>query len=405
MQRTIIKNKNFVFLWIGHFISHSGDSIYAIALPWMILEMTGSKTLTGLVSMSAYLPALIFGLYAGVIVDYYNRKRVMIVSDILRALLVAVIPLSIIYGFVTPLLIGFITFLLASFATFFYPARDSLIPSITTAAELPIANSAIAISGQMSHLMGPLFVAIGMAIFGLTHLFTANSISFIFSIIMISMIVTPIQKITSYKESSQIQSLLNGIKYVKLNKGISTLLILTVANNIFIMGPAIIGLQVFVKEILNENLVVLALLEGAMASGMIIGSVIFLAAIKRFCPANILLFGLVLDGCTFSIMYFVQSNYEAILVLFIHGIGIPLITIARTTLIQMTVPENLRGRLFSMIYMSVMGTTAISIGLTGVILEYFEADILFFIIGVCAALCALIGLISENFISLGQRVN
>ena len=121
MQRTIIKNKNFVFLWIGHFISHSGDSIYAIALPWMILEMTGSKTLTGLVSMSAYLPALIFGLYAGVIVDYYNRKRVMIVSDILRALLVAVIPLSIIYGFVTPLLIGFITFLLASFATFFIP--------------------------------------------------------------------------------------------------------------------------------------------------------------------------------------------------------------------------------------------------------------------------------------------
>ena len=58
-----------------------------------------------------------------------------------------------------------------------------------------------------------------------------------------------------------------------------------------------------------------------------------------------------------------------------------------------------------MIYMSVMGTTAISIGLTGVILEYFEADILFFIIGVCAALCALIGLISENFKSLGQKVN
>ena len=405
MSRGIIKNRNFVFLWIGHLISHAGDSIYAIALPWMILEMTGSKVLTGLVSMSAYLPALIFGLYAGVVVDHYNRKRVMIVSDILRALLVAIIPASIVFGFVSPLLIGVITFALSSFATFFYPARDSLIPNITTAAELPSANSAIAISGQMSHLMGPLFVAIGMAIFGLTHLFTANSISFIFSIIMISMIVTPIQKITSHKENSKIQSLLNGIKYVKLNKGISTLLILTIVNNIFIMGPAIIGVQVFVKEILKGNLVVLALLEGAMASGMIIGSVIFLAAIKRFHPVNILLFGLVLDGCTFSIMYFVQSNYEAILVLLIHGIGIPLITVARTTLIQMTVPENLRGRLFSMIYMSVMGTTAISIGLTGVILEYFEADILFFIIGVCAALCALIGLISENFKSLGQKVN
>ena len=104
MSRGIIKNRNFVFLWIGHLISHAGDSIYAIALPWMILEMTGSKSLTGLVSMSAYLPALIFGLYAGVVVDHYNRKRVMIISDILRALLVGVIPVSIVYGFVSPLL-------------------------------------------------------------------------------------------------------------------------------------------------------------------------------------------------------------------------------------------------------------------------------------------------------------
>ena len=140
------------------------------------------------------MPALIFGLYAGVIVDKYNRKNVMIVSDILRTLLVAIIPFSIIYVFITPLLIGIITFLLASFATFFYPARDSLIPCITTTEELPIANSAIAVSGQMSHLMGPLFAAIGIAIFGLTHLFTANSVSFIFSIIMIGMIVTPVQK-------------------------------------------------------------------------------------------------------------------------------------------------------------------------------------------------------------------
>ena len=95
----------------------------------------------------------------------------MILSDILRALLVAIIPLSIIYGFITPLLVGIITFLLSTFSTFFYPARDSLIPNITTSAELASANSAIAISGQMSHLLGPLLAALGVAIFGLTHLF------------------------------------------------------------------------------------------------------------------------------------------------------------------------------------------------------------------------------------------
>ena len=124
-----------------------------------MLELTGSKSLTALVSMSAYLPALIFGLLAGVIVDQYDRKWIMILSDMLRALLVVVVPLSLIYGFVTPLLIGIVTFFLSSFATLFYPARDTLIPQITSPEELPAANSAISISGQMSHLLGPLFAA------------------------------------------------------------------------------------------------------------------------------------------------------------------------------------------------------------------------------------------------------
>ena len=253
--------------------------------------------------------------------------------------------------------------------------------------------------------MGPSFAVIFIAIFGLTHLFTANSISFIFSIIMISLIATPIQKCTSHKHGAQIQSLLEGIKYVKLKKGISTLLILTVVNNIFIMGPAIIGVPVFVKEVLNENLVTLALLEGSMACGMILGSILFLAAIKVFHPVQILLFGVVIDGLTFSLLYFVQNNLMAIIVLLIHGIGIPLITVSRTTLIQTNVTDNLRGRLFSMIHISVMGTTAISIGLTGIILEYFRADVLFLNIGICAASCVFIGLISKNLSTLKQKVN
>ena len=75
MSKNIIKNKNFIFLWIGHLISHAGDAVYAIALPWLILDMTGSKMQTALVLINAYLPALIFGLSAGVLVDKYNRKN------------------------------------------------------------------------------------------------------------------------------------------------------------------------------------------------------------------------------------------------------------------------------------------------------------------------------------------
>ena len=378
-------------MWFGHLISHAGDAVFMIALPWLMLDITGSKSLTSLVSMSAYLPAVLFGLFAGVVVDRYNRKWIMIYSDILRALLVAVIPLSLIYGFISPLLIGAITFLLSTFSAFFYPARDSLIPHIVTAEELPAANSAISVSGQMSHLLGPLFAGIGISIFGLRHLFTADAISFLFSILLISLIVGPARKLTIEKHPPKWQGIVEGLTYVNSHKGLRILLILTFVNNIFIMGPAIIGLPVFVREVLTSDFGVLAKLEVAMAAGMIVGSFVFWKAEKNIRPISILLFGIVMDGITYTLLFFADTSFIAILVLIIHGIGIPLITVSRTTIIQAVVPDEYRGRLFSMIYMAVMGTTAISVGLTGFILEFIGADSLFLLIGVGAASTVIIG--------------
>ena len=378
-------------MWFGHLISHAGDAVFMIALPWLMLDITGSKSLTSLVSMSAYLPAVLFGLFAGVVVDRYNRKWIMIYSDILRALLVAVIPLSLIYGFISPLLIGAITFSLSTFSSFFYPARDSLIPHIVTAEELPAANSAISVSGQMSHLLGPLFAGIGISIFGLRHLFTADAISFLFSILLISLIVGPARKLTIEKHPPKWQGIVEGLTYVNSHKGLRILLILTFVNNIFIMGPAIIGLPVFVREVLTSDFGVLAKLEVAMAAGMIVGSFVFWKAEKNISPISILLFGIVMDGITYTLLFFADTSFIAILVLIIHGIGIPLITVSRTTIIQAVVPDEFRGRLFSMIYMAVMGTTAISVGLTGFILEFIGADSLFLLIGVGAASTVIIG--------------
>ena len=161
------------------------------------------------------------------------------------------------------------------------------------------------------------------------------------------------------------------------------------------MGPAYIGLPVFVREVLNAEFQVYAQIETAMAAGMIFGSLIFWKISKNINPVSILLFGIVMDGITYAFLYFAETSMSAKLILFIHGIGIPLITISRTTIIQIIVPDNLRGRLFSMIYMAVMGTTALSIWLTGLILEQIGADTLFLIIGIGAAFTVLIGLHSK----------
>jgi MFS family permease len=136
-----------------------------------------------------------------------------------------------------------------------------------------------------------------------------------------------------------------------------------------------------------------------MALGMIVGSLCFIFLIKRFQVVHILLFGIFMDGFTYTLLYFINEKSAALLLLFIHGIAIPLITISRTTIIQKIVPDSYRGRIFAINYMAVMGTTAFSILIVGFILEYISTHLLFLGIGISASLTMIIGF-NHNFLHI-----
>ncbi len=104
------EKRNISLLWLAQIISAAGDAIYQIALFWLVLDITGSSTTTGLIAMAAFLPAMLFGLYAGVISDKYNRKLIMIFSNFSQALTVIVIPVLLYFGYKNMLLIGFFAF-------------------------------------------------------------------------------------------------------------------------------------------------------------------------------------------------------------------------------------------------------------------------------------------------------
>ena len=128
-----------------------------------------------------------------------------------------------------------------------------------------------------------------------------------------------------------------------------------------------------------------------MALGMIVGSILFIYLLKCFSPVKILLFGISFDGITYALLFFIETPLLAAILLFIHGIAIPLITISRITIIQKIVPDSDRGKIFSINYMAVMGTTALSIVVVGFSLEYISSQLLFLIIGICASFTSIIG--------------
>jgi MFS family permease len=118
----LTSNKNLPLLWSAQTISQAGDSIYQLALLWLVLDMTNSSIITGIVAMSAYLPALIFGLYAGVFSDRFNRLHLMIFSNGGQAIVVLMIPLFLWYGYDNVWMICGLAFIRSCFNTFFQPA-------------------------------------------------------------------------------------------------------------------------------------------------------------------------------------------------------------------------------------------------------------------------------------------
>ncbi|MDK9700231.1 MAG: MFS transporter, partial [bacterium] len=188
MFRKLFQNRNLTFLWLGQVISQSGDSIYQIGLLWLVLELSGSETITGFVAMSVYLPSLVFSLFAGVAADRFNRRRIMITADILRTGIVLLIPLAALLFHLNAWFLAVNAFALVAASVFFYPARDSLLPLLVPKEQLLRANTLIQTSWQFSLLLGPAVAALLLEYFGKVQLFTATSLFYFGSFLFIFLI-------------------------------------------------------------------------------------------------------------------------------------------------------------------------------------------------------------------------
>lgn len=385
------QKKNLSLLWLAQAISQAGDSIYQLALLWLVLDLTNSPVITGLIAMSAYLPALLFGLYAGVFSDRMNRFRLMIFANGGQALTVIMIPLFLWYGHENVWVICGLAFLRSCFNTFFQPAFQSFIPMLFPAGHLMKINAILATSGQIAWMMGPFFAGVLLTLVSLPNLFLVDAGSFLLAIGFLFLIHQP-QHPKQPEEHSHWHELKRGLSYLYGQKPIFWMIVITFINNLFIMGPAIVGLPILVKIALEGTASDFAFTEGCMAAGSLVGSFIVAKLHGRFNNGTIWAIGLILDGITYSFIFWVQSVEMAMVMIFFHGIGIPLIMVSRTSIVQIHTPNKFHGRLFSMVHLGVVGTTAISSGLVGIITSVISVKLLFFGIGCGAALCGVIGL-------------
>ena len=378
-------------LWMAQTISQAGDAIYQFALMWLVLDMTNSPAITGLIAMSAYLPALVLGLFAGVLSDRMNRFRLMVGAHGCQSMTVIAIPVLIHYDMATGLIIGIVAFIRSGFSTIFQPAFNAFVPTLFPSKQLLRVNAILITSGQIAYILGPALAGILLAVISLPQLFLIDGLSFLIALGFLTLVVKP-----NYNPPLIIHShwkeLLDGFKYLKTNKALLTLMVITIINNLFIMGPAIVGVPVLVRNALQGNVSDFAFVEACMAGGSLIGSYIVMRLNQKLSSGLIWGIGMLLDGITYAVFFFAESVPMVMVMIFIHGIGIPFIIVSRTVIIQRIAPNHFHGRLFSMVHLGVVGMTAISSALVGFSASIFPIQSIFLFIGFGATLCGVLAI-------------
>lgn len=386
-----------LFLWGAQFCSQFGDSVFQIAFIWLILDMTGSKAATGGAATLSYLPSLLFGVVAGLAVDRLNRRRVMLGSDALRAVFLVAATALYLAGSLHAITLTAIAFCVATSAVFFYPARDSILPELVPPARLPAANAWVQLSQQAAFFLGPLAGGAFIQRFGVGSVFPLGAALFAASMaLLLGMGRVGGSHHTAGPRIGVLEDLRGGLAAIGRDRALVLLLALTGLDNLFIMGPAIVGNAVMVRDTLRGSAADYALVEATYGIAMILGSVALTRWGRHVSPGRILLWGIVFDGLTYVPLYACRSLPYLLGFSFIHALVIPVITIPRATLLQRIVPSQRLGRVFALVNVLVVGMTAVSSGWTGLALERITAPQLFGGIGLLAAGTGALGFTSAR---------
>ncbi len=385
-------SKNFTaFLWGAPFIGSIGRSIYDISIIWLILDITNSEKLTGLIAMTTYLPAIFFGLFAGAIVDMYSKTRVMAFAQIMQAIAVIGIPIFLLFDIKVAWIIMILAFFHNGFSLPFVPAFNSYLPTQVKKERLLAANSIANIAWQSAVFIGPIVAAYFLTMIPVEYLFYITVICYLITALL--SINAPREK--QKKENENLKLIVNktyqGLVYLFNDKTLLSIIILTVLSNLFVMGPAVVGIPILVKIGLGGTASNFAICEAVVGLGMLLGTAFVYKFGDRFTHGRLFLTGLFIDGASFCLYYFIENMIQMYILSFCHGIGIPLLIISRVSIMQKNIPEELLGRIFSIISISIISMTAVSSGIIGFASDVFDIQTIFLLFGTGAGLCGIAG--------------
>ena len=315
----------------------------------------------------------------------------MAFAQIMQAIAVIGIPIFLLFDIKIAWIIMILAFFHNGFSLPFVPAFNSYLPTQVKKEKLLEANSIANIAWQSAVFIGPIVAAYFLTIIPVEYLFYITVICYLVTALL--SINAPKEK--QKKESQNLKLIVNktyeGLVYLFNDKTLLFIIVLTILSNLFVMGPAVVGIPILVKIGLGGTASNFAICEAVVGLGMLLGTAFVYKFGDRFTHGRIFLTGLFIDGASFCLYYFIENMIEMYILSFCHGIGIPLLIISRVSIMQKNIPEELLGRIFSIISISIISMSAISSGIIGFASDVLDIQTIFLLFGTGAGLCGIAG--------------
>lgn len=385
--RRLFANRDFRLLWLGEAISLLGDQFHMIALPWLVLQLTGDAFIMGTVLALAAVPRAIFMLIGGAITDRYSSRNVMLISNIARMVLVLILSVTILTGTIEMGIIYLISLLFGLADAFYFPASQSIVPSLVPKALLQSANAIVQGTVQISVFLGPVIAGVLISLLstpasavdgvpdmsGIGIAFGFDALTFVVSALtlwMMSNAHATDKTDEDGTEQSIIASIRNGFRYIRQDSLMSKVFFTSIGVNFLVNGPLTVGIPVLADTQYPEGAAAFGIIISGFGGGALLG-IIMAGALPRpksEYMGTLIMLAVSMLGLAEVVLVATHSTALATLAVAIAGAGNGYINVMIFTWIQSVTPSNMLGRMTSVFMFAGAGTAPLGHAMTGALL-------------------------------------
>lgn len=357
--RRVLQNRRFSLLWVSQLVSQSGDYIFEVALLWLVLEITGSAFDVGIVVTGTILPAVVLGPFLGVDVDRWDRRRTLLLTNVLEGFVVAALAGIVLAGETSLGILFVIVLMLGSGATVVRVATNAYVPSVVSTDDLPPANGLLSVSGSMNAILGLSLGGVFVALFGVNLPIEYDALSFFVAAALLLLIPSAPQGSTAAAgergPSGFRAELAEGLGFIRQNRFMVEIIAIGMVVNFFGNGIAAL-MAPYSAFVLHGGVAGYGFLGACFSGGSLAGAAAMGGVNVRRTAGRYLFAGGLASGLLVLALGLVGTLPLGLAVMGGLGVTLAVTNIPISVVLQAKVPGRLLGRVGAAFGALVSGT-------------------------------------------------